>query len=62
MAFLLRQSISVKRSVPTTYYTYDAYGKVESVREEAPDGNIVRKGDAGEMVYTNPNMIIHVLL
>ena len=28
---------------------------MESVREEAPDGNIVRKGDAGEMVYTNPN-------
>ena len=28
---------------------------MESVREEAPDGNIIRKGDAGEMVYTNPN-------
>ena len=28
---------------------------MESVREEAPDGNIIRKGDAGDMVYTNPN-------
>ncbi|MBV3868805.1 hypothetical protein KSY34_18680, partial [Phocaeicola coprocola] len=38
-----------------TYYTYNAYGRVESVREEAPDGNIMRKGDVGDMVYTNPN-------
>lgn len=28
---------------------------MESVREEAPEGNIIRKGDAGEIVYTNPN-------
>lgn len=28
---------------------------MESVREEAPEGNIIRKGDAGEMVYANPN-------
>ena len=43
----------------TELFEYDALQRLTLYAgkkvEYTPDGNIVRKGDAGEMVYTNPN-------